>query len=97
MKFLDLHAGPEYCFFYKCANTNLVAFICLIFGGSLPLLYLIGMVAILNQYIMERLSLTYLYKLPPIYNDKMTKSSTNIISFAPLIALSILLWQFTNK
>ena len=46
---------------------------------------------------MERLSLTYLYRLPPIYNEKMTKSSINILSFAPLFALSILMWQYTNK
>jgi hypothetical protein len=61
------------------------------------MLYLIGMIAIGNQYIMERLSLTYLYRLPPNYNEKMTKSSLNILSFAPLFALSILLWQYTNR
>lgn len=46
LKFLDLHAGPEYCFFYKCANTNMMVFITLIFGAALPILYVISLFSI---------------------------------------------------
>jgi len=46
LKFLDLHAGPEYCFYQKAANTNMIVVISLIFGPALPILYYIGLLAI---------------------------------------------------
>jgi len=95
--FLDLHAGPEYAFYYKCANTNLVVFICLIFGGCMPLLYFIGMFAIAMSYFMDRLALTYFYRLPPKFSEKLNIDSLKLMSLAPLFGLMILVWQYTNR
>jgi hypothetical protein len=68
LKFLDLKAGPEYCFYYKCSTSNLIVFTCLIFGPALPILYFVGLVAIGVQYFIDRLALTYFYRLPPKYS-----------------------------
>lgn len=46
LKFLDLHAGPEYAFYYKCSNANIAVFSSLIFGPCLPLLYGVGFLSI---------------------------------------------------
>ena len=43
LEFLDLYAGPEYLFFYKVANVNLMVFITLIFGSVFPILYFIAL------------------------------------------------------
>ena len=43
LKFLDLNAGPEYFFYQKCANTNMMVLICTIFGPAFPILYFIGL------------------------------------------------------
>ena len=40
-EFINLYAGPQYLIYYKCANTNMMVFITLIFGPSLPILYFI--------------------------------------------------------
>jgi len=40
---MDMHAGPEYPFYIKFSNTNLLCFVALLFGGSMPLLYPIAM------------------------------------------------------
>lgn len=45
----------------------------------------------------DRWTLAYFYKLPPMYNDELTKSMLRIISFVPIFSLSILFWQSTNK
>jgi hypothetical protein len=70
--FLDMYAGPEYLFFYKVANCNLMVFITLIFGSAYPILYFIALCSIGTQYLVERLSLTYFYRLPPKFNEKIT-------------------------
>jgi len=46
LEFLDLYAGPEYLFFYKVANVNLMVFITLIFGSVFPCLYFIALCSI---------------------------------------------------
>ena len=46
LEFLDMYAGPEYLFFYKVANCNLMVFITLIFGSVYPILYFIALCSI---------------------------------------------------
>ena len=68
IEFLELHAGPEYNFYYKTANTTIMVFITLIFGPALPILYVISLITIGSAYFIDRLSLTYFYRLPPKYS-----------------------------
>lgn len=72
LKFLDLQAGPTYDFYYKCAYVNMVVIITLIFGPVYPMLYLIGAMSLANFYFMERLMLTYFYRIPPKFSEDLT-------------------------
>lgn len=72
LQFVDLRVGPAYCHEYKVANTNLLVFSCLIFGPAMPILYLCGLIGVANHYIMDRINLTYFYRLPPKYSEKIT-------------------------
>lgn len=96
LAFLDLHAGPEYYFYYKAAITSLIVFTCILFGGSMPILYFIGLFAILLQYLLDRWTLAYFYRLPPKYSAGLTLGIIEVISYAPVCALAILAWQYTN-
>lgn len=96
LSFLDLHAGPEYFFYYKCALTNLIVLTCILFGGSMPVLYFIGLVAVALQYLFERWALTFFYRLPPKYSESLTLTTIALIGYAPVCALAILFWQHTN-
>ena len=72
LEFLELHAGPEYMIYYKCANTNMMVFITLIFGPALPVLYIISLISLFFQYVIERVTLAYFYRIPPKFSDKLT-------------------------
>lgn len=97
LEFLDLYAGPEYCFYYKCANINMMVFITLLFGSAMPMLYIICLFSIGIQYFIERLSLTYFYRLPPKFNDRCTMLNIKLMSCAPLLSLFLTFWLYTNK
>lgn len=97
LKFLDLHAGPEYAFYYKCSNANIAVFSCLIFGPCLPLLYGVGLLSILIQFLNDRLTLTYFYRLPPKYSEKLTIQCLRILSVVPIISLPFTFWIYTNQ
>ena len=96
LEFLECHAGPEYPFYYKTANTSIMVFITLIFGPALPVLYIISLVSIGSQYFIERLSLAYFYRLPPKYSDKLTLLNLKIMSFAPILSLAFTFWIYNN-
>jgi len=83
LEFLDLYAGPEYLFFYKVANINLMVFITLIFGSVFPILYWISLCSIGTQYVVERMSLTYFYRLPPKFTEAITIQNLEIMGWAP--------------
>ena len=68
-KYIDLHVGPEYYFHYKVGNTAIIVYNCLIFGPLMPLLYLTGLVSVGIQYLVERISLTYFYRVPLNFDD----------------------------
>lgn len=72
LKFLDLNTGPNYLIQYKTSNTIICVFSCLIFGQALPMLYVLGLFALTIQYIIDRMSLTYFYRLPPKFKAKLT-------------------------
>jgi hypothetical protein len=97
IEFLELHAGPEYCIYYKCANTIMMVFITLIFGPALPILYIISLFSICCQYLLERLTLAYFYRIPPKFSDKLTLLNIKIMQFAPIPSLLFTFWLYGNK
>ena len=97
VKYLELNAGPEYLFETKTAPLNAVLFTTLIFGLAFPLLYFVGLIAILVQYINERFTLALLYRLPKKYSLSLTLQNVNILAIAPVVASAIAFWMMGNR
>lgn len=72
LTYIDMHAGPEYPFYYQTSKTITVMLICLIFGSSMPILFLVGILALIIQYATDRISLAYFYRLPPMHTHDST-------------------------
>lgn len=92
LRFLDLYAGPEYEFHQKVATTNVVIIISMLFGGSMPVLYLLGALTLANQYFIERLSLAYFFRLPPKFTEMMPLTTIRFMSYSQVVGTAILLW-----
>lgn len=97
LSFIESYAGPEYIFFYKAAVANLTMMVCFILGGCMPAFYLIGIVAIATQYTVDRVSLAYHYRLPPMYSEILTLGTLEMMSWIPLVTLIMLFWCYTNN
>lgn len=97
MTFLQLHAGPDYHFYQKYSVTNLSIIACLLLGFCMPILYVIGIMAIIMQYFVDRLTLSYFYRLPPMYSERLTLASLDLLRWIPLFSLCCLFWLYTNK
>ena len=97
LKYLDLHAGPEYSFETKLANTTMLVFVTLMLGPMLPLLYPVALLAIIIQYFTDKIFLTYFFRLPPKYSERLTLQNIKIMLAAPILGLMINYWAFGNR
>jgi hypothetical protein len=68
MRFVNAYTGPEYEIYLKYAYILKYVSVSLVYGYALPILFPITLVALINQYITDRLSLAYFYKKPPSYD-----------------------------
>lgn len=75
-------------------NTTFVTFM---FGLNLPLLFPIAMIAFTVLYIMEKLTLTYYYKKPPMYDEQMNETAIGILKWAPFVMMIFGFWTMGNQ
>lgn len=97
LTFMDMNVGPEYPFYYKIAQTKITLWICVMLGPCMPVLYFVGAIAFIVQYIIDRLSLAYFYRLPPMYSERLTLNVVKTLKYYPCVALCIAFWLYTNK
>ena len=91
--------GPVYYMDYKIANTTSLFFIAVCFGPLVPLLYPMGFIAIIIQYITEVITLRKFYKLNEArkQDEKMTIINLKLLLAAPVIGLCISIWALSNR
>jgi hypothetical protein len=97
IKFLELHAGPEYMFQLKTASLNALLFLSVCLGLSFPMLYPIALFGIVIQYIVERYTLAVFYRLPPKFSLDMTSWNNHVLMVAPLYGLGVAFWLLGNR
>jgi len=96
IKFLELNAGPEYEFELKTACLNTVLFMTICLGCQFPLLYMIALLAIVLQYIVERYTLAVFYRLPAKFSLELTELNPTLLNYAPLIGTALAFWSLGN-
>ena len=67
------------------------------YGLQIPILFQLAFFGILNKYIVERIAITYWYRMPPLYNDTLSKIAMKILMFAPILMFLTSYWAFGNK
>lgn len=95
--YIDLYSGPEFALNSRYSAILLMISVTAFFGGSLPLLYPIGVLAFLTMIVTEKLSLAYFYREPPMYDESITKSSNSVIKVILYIGLFLTSWQLGNR
>jgi hypothetical protein len=97
IKFLEMNVGPEYPFQLKTPSLNVLLFITLVFGLAFPLLYVIAILGIILQYMVERYTLAKFYRLPPKFSLDLTFWNIGVLRAAPFCTMSIAFWMLGNR
>lgn len=73
-----------------------ITFVTFMYGLALPLLFPIALIAFFVLYITERLTITYYYRKPPMYDEKMNEAAIGILKWAPFFMALFGFWQMGN-
>ena len=66
------------------------------FGPGIPILFLLGLIALLTNSAVEKIALTRLYRKPPLYSKHILYSFRHWILISPLFYALNGYWMFSN-
>jgi len=77
----DLYSGKDYFIHFKYSGILNIVYITMMYGIGMPILFPIAAFNFINQYICERIVVSYAMKLPPSLDDKLTKNALEMLKF----------------
>jgi hypothetical protein len=92
-----VYSGPVFFIHYKYSAILNIAFVTMMYGMGLPVLFPIAAFSFLTLYVMEKLLLHYVYREPPMYDEKLNKNALSILTYAPVLFLAFGYWMLSNK
>lgn len=95
--YMDVYSGPIAALHLKYGSIMTITFITFIYGFGAPILFPIACVSFLILYVLEKLLLFYGYRLPPMYDERLSKKVFSMLQMAPLIYLAVGYWMASNK
>ena len=69
---MNAYAGPDHFMHFKYAHLMNIVFVTMMFGIAIPVLFPIAAFAIGILYLVEKTMLFYAYKLPPMYDERLS-------------------------
>lgn len=95
-QYVNLHAGPDHLLHFKYSSVLNITFITFMYGLALPVLFPIALLAFFVLYVTEKLTLTYFYKKPPMYDEKLNDAALGILKWAPIAMVMFGFWIMGN-
>lgn len=74
-----------------------VTFVTFMYGLAIPLLFPIAMLFFIILYVVEKLCLTYYYKKPPMFDEKLNESAIATLKWAPVFMMLFGYWTMGNR
>ena len=82
---------------FKYASIENTVFVTFMYGFGMPILFPIAALNFLILYLTERSMLFYAYRLPPMYDHRLSESVLNKLNFAPCLLLFFGYWMVSNQ
>lgn len=95
--FKTLYSGADYVIHFKYSGILNIVYITMMYGVGMPILFPIAAFNFINQYVCERIIVSYCMKQPPALDDKLTNNTLGMLKFAPLLMLMNGYWMISNK
>lgn len=78
-QYINLYAGPEYMMHFRYSTIMLFVFVAFTYGLFMPIMFPISLIGIFNMYVVERMSLAYYYRQPPMFDEKLNARAIDLL------------------
>ena len=95
-QYIDVYSGPEYMIHYKYSSIMMQTYVAFMYGAGIPILFPIALMGMFILYCVERLCVAFSYKQPPVFDEKLNKSTINILRGAPFLYVLFGFWMYGN-
>lgn len=95
-EYVNLYGGPPHTMSTKYSALMSTVCVTFMYGAALPELWLIAAFCYFNYYVIEKFLITYYYQRPPMYDDKLNKTSLKLMKGAPLFLCFFGYWCMGN-
>lgn len=82
-RYITIWAGPEYLMHFKYSSILTQVFVTFMYGPLLPVLIPQCAFGLFNLYIVEKWSLYYYNRKPPMYDDRLNKKALEYLKTFP--------------
>ena len=69
----------------------------MMYGMGIPVLFPIAAMSLFVLYCMEKMMLYFVYREPPMYDEKLNTNALTMLTYAPLLFLSFGYWMLSSK
>jgi hypothetical protein len=94
--YVNIYSGPEYQMHFKYAAMLNVVFVTFMYGMAIPLLFPLAFLFFLISIIVERLTLAYSFRKPPMFDDLLNQKAIRYMKVAPLFMMLFGYWIMGN-
>lgn len=95
--YIDIRAGPQYLMHFKYSTILNTVFVTMMYGFGIPILFPICGITLIGIYIVEKGSFYYSYKLPPMYDEKLSQVVLDTLMYAPLLYIGFGYWMASSR
>ena len=95
--YVELHSGPIFFIHYKYSAILNIVFVTMMYGMGIPVLFPIAAVSLFVLYCVEKYMIYYVYREPPMYDEKLNTNALSILTWAPLLFLSFGYWMLSSN
>jgi hypothetical protein len=96
-QYVNLYAGPEYLMHFKYSSIIVQVFVSFMYGMFIPMLFVTTFFGILNMYIVERITLAYQFRQPPVYDAQLNLQAIEVLKLAPFLMFIVGYWALGNR
>ena len=82
---------------FRFSTIMNIAFVTLTYGTALPILYPIALWSYFVLFTFERVVICYYYKQPPAFDEKMTISALDMLTWVPIPFMMFAYWFLGNN
>ena len=82
---------------YKYSSIMTITFITFMYGFGMPILFPIACGSFIVLYMVEKSLLFYGYRLPPMYDERLSQDVLNKLQFGPVLYLVFGYWMVANQ